>query len=701
MVLLVAGCISEPAPWSSETTNDDARKTDQHSADGPAETFRPLPDGKAEHTSVDVPDASGEAKPGPDTVDAADMPDAVDAHEIPDSVSPDVADAADMTDGADLTDLVEEDSDVPPSPEVDSQCNPDCEGKECGGDGCGGSCGDCIGGKLCNVSDHCVCPSGQADCAETCCNEGEQCHVDTGACCVSDCTDKECGDDGCGNSCGQCPGGGQAQCQDGSCICLPDCTAKDCGDDGCEGSCGLCDPGLVCSQGKCAPFAEWAVNFENSGGYGSGISVAADGQGNSVIGGWFGWADVVLAGTTLHPMALQEVMVAKVDSTGNALWAKSFSGDQEDAALLVELDGQGSVYLAGGFTSTTIDLGGGPLPNAGTQTNDLFILKLDSSGDHVWAKAYGGDKEDGIRAMAVDPAGNVFIAGMFMSASVVFGDFTLVNATGDVGLHDVFVVKLNPDGGVEWATSFPASGAEDCGGLALDEDGYIYLTGGFSSDDFALLDNPLPHIGSFDIFVAALNSSGTPVWAKSFGGSGDEIGTGLEVDSLGHVVSTAMLFGQAIDFGAGPLPILGGTDVVAFQLDKFGNFVWANLYGGKKDDSPTALALDGEDHIYVLGVSSSSTPDFGAGDLPTAGGQDGFLMKLESSGATVWTETWGSTANELVFGICSATDGGLFVTGEFWGPSFDLGGAVMQNTTHPDLLTDDGGPTFYLVKLAQ
>jgi hypothetical protein len=107
-------------------------------------------------------------------------------------------------------------------------CVGDCEGKECGSDGCGGSCGACEDGFVCGGGDTCV--------------------EDT---CEADCVGKDCGDDGCGGSCGECADGEECSMA-GLCgeICVPDCEGKECGDDGCEGSCGVCDAG-ECTDGVC------------------------------------------------------------------------------------------------------------------------------------------------------------------------------------------------------------------------------------------------------------------------------------------------------------------------------------------------------------------------------------------------------------------------------------------------------------------
>lgn len=134
-------------------------------------------------------------------------------------------------------------------------CEPSCAGAECGGDGCGGSCGACHEGSSCAAGwcladclpscadKHC----GDDGCGGSCgaCDAGWECSPQSicAAVCEPDCQGLQCGDDGCGGSCGTCDEGGQ--CEDGVCVwkCQPDCTAKECGDDGCGGSCGVCEAG--------------------------------------------------------------------------------------------------------------------------------------------------------------------------------------------------------------------------------------------------------------------------------------------------------------------------------------------------------------------------------------------------------------------------------------------------------------------------
>jgi len=131
-----------------------------------------------------------------------------------------------------------------PQPPADI-CLPDCNGKVCGDDGCGGNCGECM--NWCDP--HC-------DLAEVPYSDPSLCMQDGTLCaqvCCPNCCGKQCGNDGCGGLCGQCEGP-QEMCDQGQCLCQPICDGVECGDDGCGGSCGACDDGWHCSpQGLCEP----------------------------------------------------------------------------------------------------------------------------------------------------------------------------------------------------------------------------------------------------------------------------------------------------------------------------------------------------------------------------------------------------------------------------------------------------------------
>ncbi|MCB9738975.1 MAG: hypothetical protein H6747_06890, partial [Deltaproteobacteria bacterium] len=154
-------------------------------------------------------------------------------------------------------------------------CATDCAGKACGGDGCGGSCGVCAGDATCDAGGQCICKPkcdgktcGDDGCGGSCgtCGANQACG-EKGTCvaCTPDCNGKSCGSDGCGGSCGTCEAG-KGCAADGTCTCVPDCDGKTCGDDGCGWYCGFCPFGQTCNpqlQTCCVPDCKGKVCGDN------------------------------------------------------------------------------------------------------------------------------------------------------------------------------------------------------------------------------------------------------------------------------------------------------------------------------------------------------------------------------------------------------------------------------------------------------
>ena len=179
-------------------------------------------------------DASGEAAEGDatatteadDTTATAEADDATATTEADDATATTEADDATATTEADDAGPSAADTNTP-AEEDTAECTPACEGKACGDDGCGGSCGTCDEGEAC---------TGEGTCASVC---------------IPDCSAATCGDDGCGGSCGEC--GADETCTEGACVanCTPMCDGMSCGDDGCGGSCGSCSDDESCVDGEC------------------------------------------------------------------------------------------------------------------------------------------------------------------------------------------------------------------------------------------------------------------------------------------------------------------------------------------------------------------------------------------------------------------------------------------------------------------
>ena len=185
-----------------------------------------------------------------------------------------------------------------------------------------------------------------------------------------------------------------------------------------------------------------------------GEAVTVDNWGNIYLTGYY-WSESIIFGSdTLHniqgALAVGDIFIVKYDSNGNELWAKSFGGNSNDAANCVTTDPSGNVYIAGLFQSDSITFGTTTLMNYGNNSPcQIFLTKLDSSGQVLWAKGVGGVMDDWLSAIKTDALGNLYIAGCYQSDSITFGTFTLINASAN--LINLYLAKYDTNGNVLWA----------------------------------------------------------------------------------------------------------------------------------------------------------------------------------------------------------------------------------------------------------
>ena len=367
---------------------------------------------------------------------------------------------------------------------------------------------------------------------------------------------------------------------------------------------------------------DWIVNA-----IGSNIEkMVLDDSDNRYIAGTF-TNMLALGGTTLDTAGSSDIFLAKVDSAGNVLWAKSFGGVSYDNVSALSVDGAGAVTLAGRFSSTDFAISG--LPNLESDGSyDAFVLRLDSSGTAQWAKSFGGSASDVVSALSVDGMGAVTLAGYFSGTDFAVTGLPDLSAAGS---NDVYVLRLDSSGTAQWAKSFGGGNTDYVSALNVDGSGAVTLVGTFSGSDFAV--TGLPNLGSaggIDIFVLRLNNTGTAQWAKSFGGRYSDNVSALSVDGAGAVTLAGTFSGT--DFAVAGLPNLrsaGRNDAFVLRLDKTGAAQWAKSFGGRSYENVSALDVDEAGVVTLAGTFSGT--DFAISGLPnrrSAGSYDAFVLRL-------------------------------------------------------------------------
>jgi len=241
-----------------------------------------------------------------------------------------------------------------------------------------------------------------------------------------------------------------------------------------------------------------------------GRSVSVDSSGNVYITGSFQSPTIDFGGGALTNVGNDDIFLAKFDSNGNHLWSKRFGGSDDDEAISISVDSSDNVYIAGNFESSTINFGGGELKNVSCGVYDnscrrnIFVVKLDSRGNHIWSKSFGGEGSDEILSIHVDKSDNVYITGAFSSNSISFGGEPLIKAghcDQYVCPDDIFLVKFDSNGEHIWSKRFGGKSNDGGNSVFVDSNGYVYLTGYFSGGKIDFGGCPLWSAGSTDVFL--------------------------------------------------------------------------------------------------------------------------------------------------------------------------------------------------------
>ena len=293
----------------------------------------------------------------------------------------------------------------------------------------------------------------------------------------------------------------------------------------------------------------------------------------------------------------------------------------------------------------------------------------------AWSRAVGigSAGSDLGRAIAVDGAGNTYVAGTYTSTTLTIGTTTL-NNPGAVVLStaDIFVAKYGPTGTPLWATRLGGTNSETVGNLAVDNaTGNVYLAGSFSGS-LTVAGTTLTSAGANDMMLAMLNASGVPQWAMRAGGPADDIGAAVALDNNGFVWLGGSFQGTATVTGASSnLVSAGDYDQALIKCSAAtGAYVRMGREGGSGNDQLRALAADATT-LVAAGF-------FAGANLPVAGGPnltrrcvntDGYLIKYDQFITPQWAKSEGASGATSYANYAVSLDAGGIITtaGDFQG----------------------------------
>jgi len=346
-----------------------------------------------------------------------------------------------------------------------------------------------------------------------------------------------------------------------------------------------------------------------------------------------------------------DIWLIRTNSFGDTLWTQTFGGmNNDDGGSSVQQTDDGG-YVLTGYTEST-----------GSGNSDVYLIHTDNTGDTLWTKTFGGSSDD--RGSSVQ--------------QTVDGGYILTGYTESFGLGsgDVWLIRTDSFGDTLWTQTFGGNFTDYGTYVRQATDGGYILTG---------------HTGSFgsgnnDIWLIRTDSSGDTLWTKTFGGLNNEAGTSVQQTADGGYILT----GHTYSFG------LGSSDVWLIRTDNSGDTLWTKTFGGSNVDDGLSVSQT-DDGGYILTGYTRSTG---------SGSSDIWLIRTNSFGDTLWTQTFGGSNSDVGYSIQQVTNGGYILTGytESYGSGLDdvwlirlapesYSGPVWHVSTTGSDITGDGSET--------
>ena len=377
-------------------------------------------------------------------------------------------------------------------------------------------------------------------------------------------------------------------------------------------------PTLVLCQ---APDIEWEVSLGNN------FTDGAESVRQTLDGGY------IVAGVTQIEQT-DDYYIIKLTASGEIEWEKTYGGSAQDYAYSIDQTSDGGYIVAGISYSSDGDVS----VNYGAA--DYWVIKLDSFGELIWEKSFGGTQADKAFSIQSTSEGGYIIAGQSNS--------TDVDVTGNHGSADYWIIKLDSMGELLWQKSLGGDANDYAYSIDQTSDGgYIVAGISYSSDGDVSV-----NYGSNDCWVVRLDSQGNLVWEKSFGSVGSQSGDEVR---------------QTADGG---FLVVGINNVLYWilKIDSSGNLLWEQSYGGSGSDIPQSIATTTDGGCLVIGVSTSTDGDVSV----NYGSIDYWVIKLDSFGELIWEKSLGGTEADYAYSIFETNNEGIVIAGRSYSNDGDV-----------------------------
>ena len=333
-----------------------------------------------------------------------------------------------------------------------------------------------------------------------------------------------------------------------------------------------------------------------------------------------------------------------------------FGGSEEDIVKKVVAINDGGFVLVGNTKSTD-----GHFENKNRTGNDIFLIKLDSKGQIVWTKTYGGSDDDVGNDVIEFSDGSFYIIGYSKSND---GDASI-----NKGQHDNWLIKTDSFGKLLWEKSYGFLGHDHAYNIIKTSDGGLFFNGFLDITASEGQGGSARH-GVGEFWCHKVNIDGDIVWRKYFGGTNnDRSYDAIETEDGGFI-----LVGTSESQDVEISNPYGSYDMWVIRLSSFGDLLWEKSFGGSAIDEGVVIIKNQENNYTILGNTNSQKIE----GVKTQGMNDFLLIKLDSSGNVISKMRLGSSQFDYAKDLIQTIDGSYFITGYSRNPA-NLKGVNLQN----------------------
>ncbi|MBN1340420.1 MAG: T9SS type A sorting domain-containing protein [Bacteroidales bacterium] len=356
---------------------------------------------------------------------------------------------------------------------------------------------------------------------------------------------------------------------------------------------------------------------------------------------------------------LFDAWLVKLDSSGNLIWEKTFGGSEGDAWRKIVAAEDKNYYLLGASTSSDGDISYDPYP----ESNDIWVVKIDSVGLIIWDRIIGGNLIDHIESGVLAQDNGVVLFGWTGSQN---GDVSV-----NYGMYDMWLVKISSDGEILWEKSYGTDDFDYGQAMISTSDGG-YLIGGTSTIGNYGNITCVPHNINAEAIVVKLDSLGNIEWQNCYGGSGHDGIWGLKETNDGYLLSA---YGSSNDGDLSGSGWHGEGDIWVIKIDFIGNIIWQKCFGGSKDEGALILFTTENSEFVFIGSTNSHDGDITNNHSSSQSKNDIWFLKINSEGDIITQKCFGGEGNEFIYTGASRKGENEYVIAAStdFGPSYDVG----------------------------